>query len=153
MTKKGGSPFTDSWFEMPFWILLLLFTIICIFLWKFNIFNKHLEPIMPIGKIVLNPGHIEQPTLDIKDTLYNVSSNSITIEYSTNNSCPQCKVLLRAMTPDGITHNFKSFKMGKHKVELHLDHKPLSLNVQGYIALEYDSMTPLIEKVVIIPQK
>jgi hypothetical protein len=150
---KGGSPFTDSWFEMPFWILLLLVSIIGILIWKFGVFNKPLPPISSSGKIVLNSGHIEEPTLDIKDVLYNASSNSVKVEYSTNDSCPQCKVLLRAMRPDGVTHNFKSFPIGKHKVELHLDHKPLSLNVQGYISLDHNSMTPLVEKVVIIPQE
>jgi hypothetical protein len=37
--QRGGSPFTDSWFEMPFWILFFLLVVTIILLWQFGIFN------------------------------------------------------------------------------------------------------------------
>jgi hypothetical protein len=43
--QRGGSPFTDSWFEMPFWILFFLLIVTVILLWQFGIFNK--PPVSP----------------------------------------------------------------------------------------------------------
>ena len=46
--QRGGSPFTDSWFEMPFWFLFFLLIIIITLLWQFGIFTKSVTTRPPL---------------------------------------------------------------------------------------------------------
>lgn len=143
--KKGGSPFTDSWFEMPFWILFFLLVVICILLWQFGIFN--IKKTIPL----LKPQVVLQPILELIDTNYNYISNSVHIEYRSQ-GCEGCKVLLRPMYQDGILHEFKEFPIGNNKVDLKLYKRPSSLTIQGYIQYNGTSTTSIQEREVMVPQ-
>lgn len=67
--QKGGYPFTDSWFEFPFWFLFLIILII-IGLAASGIFNtKSLPPSKP-----LLPGETwHQPEFDITNAYTGVN--------------------------------------------------------------------------------
>ena len=147
---KGGSPFTDSWFEMPFWILFFLMIVIAILIWQFKIFNppKIAPPIQPSQP---KPANIDQPTLDISSAIYTPQTNSILVDYSTNSTCPECKVNLRVIGTETVA--YKKYPMGTQKIEIHLSEKPTELSVQGYISLDHTALTSVEEKVVRIPYK
>lgn len=133
--QKGGSPFTDSWFEMPFWILLFLIVVTIILVWHFGLFNKPLT-------IVNVPGKIEQPTLNIISAEeYGKGELSVKVDYSTSNACSQCMVNLRIN--DGIQTAFKEYPMGKHTVDLKktIGYETGAKTVEGYISLNGTAVT------------
>ena len=61
--QRGGSPFTDSWFELPFWILFFLLVVSITLLWNYGIFTKSVP--VAIAKPVI-PGQAKHaPTFTI----------------------------------------------------------------------------------------
>jgi hypothetical protein len=118
--QKGGSPFTDSWFEMPFWFLLFLIIVIGILVWQFGIFNKPLPiPAKPKAEV-------ETPRLEF------ISADESKLQYSAT-GCSKCKVNLRH------GHSiYKEFPMGKHTIDL-----KTSEIVEGYISLNGTPLTPV----------
>lgn len=139
--QKGGSPFTDSWFEMPFWILFFLLVVTVILLWQFGIFNKSVtQP----PKIV--PGETRRGVLIIDEAIERSDLISAKVTYSTVDAPQGAKVMLRIV--DSITdRGFHEFPASEKKVTVNvtngLGNPTGNQFVDGYLSLNGTALTPL----------
>jgi hypothetical protein len=140
--QRGGSPFTDSWFEMPFWFLLFLIIITVILLWQFGIFNKPVPP--AITKII--PGVQQQGVLTIVEAIQSEDSRSAQVTYFTKDAPHGAKVMLR-LIHTGNDGNFSEFPTSdKHKtviVKTRIGHLKLIHSLEGYLSLNDTPLTPV----------
>lgn len=134
--QKGGYPFTDSWFEFPFWFLFLIILII-IGLVAGGIFNtKSLPPPKP-----LLPGEIwHQPEFDITNAY--MENNEAVITYVSNNPYNDLKVKLR-LVDDKTNNPWQDFSIGTKTIRLQPKNPSSVLNVEGYIDYENTPVTPI----------
>jgi hypothetical protein len=140
--QKGGSPFTDSWFEMPFWILLFLIIITLILLWQFGIFNKRDPPV--IAKII--PGVTRQGVLNILEVVEGHDEISAKVTYSTPNAPDGAKVMFRIV--DTITdRRFSEFHTSEKPVTVHVSagigNPTTNQSIEGYLSLNGTPITPV----------
>ena len=117
--QRGGSPFTDSWFEMPFWILLFLLVVTVILLWKFGIFNKPVAIARPVQATIAN-SKLAQPELRILEVVPQPDAMTVKVTYSTKYTTQGQSVSIRMydendFNPNGATL-FKNFPTGKNTV-------------------------------------
>ena len=147
--QRGGSPFTDSWFEMPFWILFFLFIVSGILLWHFGIFNKSVAIAQPVKGTVVN-SKIAQPELKILEVLPQSDAMSVKVTYSTRYTTQGQNVSIRMYDEDDFNPNgatpFKNFPTGKHTVTV--ENRTPAPNkhflLESVITSGYDSVTPLV---------
>lgn len=134
--QKGGYPFTDSWFEFPFWFLFLIILII-IGLAASGIFNtKSLPPSKP-----LLPGETwHQPEFDITNAY--MENNEAVITYVSNNPYHGLKVKLRLVYGDK-NDEWKDFSIGTKTIRLQPRNPSSVLNVEGYIDYQDTPVTPI----------
>jgi hypothetical protein len=155
--QRGGSPFTDSWFEMPFWFLFFLLIVTVILLWQFGIFNKPAPP--PVAPKQILPGqthkppsfvisdasgwylpaqksnHIDSYHIDSFFTTTNFSPSDYTImvrSVSNIDTNPEfTPVQTTSSTTSGWTHNY---------ISPNLD--PTSIYLEAYISYQGVAITP-----------
>jgi len=140
--QRGGSPFTDSWFEMPFWFLFFLLIITVILLWQFGVFNKPAP--VAIAKII--PGVNRQGVLNIHEVVQGHDLISAKVTYSTPDAPHGAKVMFRIV--DTITD--------RQYTEFHTSNKPITVqvsagignsttnqSVEGYLSLNGTPLTPV----------
>jgi hypothetical protein len=135
--QKGGYPFTDSWFEFPFWVLFLIILII-IGLAAGGIFNIK-SPSQPKPLISGKTWH--QPEFDITNAF--MENNEAVITYVTNQAYEGLKVKLRLVGGDKIDE-WKDFSIGTKTIRLQPRNlNSLALSVEGYIDYEGTPVTPV----------
>ena len=135
--QKGGYPFTDSWFEFPFWILFIIILII-IGLAAAGIFNTKSTP--PPKPII--PGETwHQPEFDITNA-YMENAEAV-ITYVTNKPYDGLTVKLRLV--DGKTNNpWQDFSIGTKTIRLQPKNlSSVGISVEGYIDYENTPVTPI----------
>lgn len=135
--QKGGYPFTDSWFEFPFWFLFLIILII-IGLAAAGIFNTKSSP--PPKSLI--PGETwHQPEFDITNAY--MENGEAVITYVTNKPYDGLKVKLRLV--DGKTNNpWQDFSIGTKTIRLQPKNlNSIGLSVEGYIDYENTPVTPI----------
>ena len=141
--QRGGSPFTDSWFEMPFWILFFLLVVTVILLWKFGIFNKA-SITQPVKSIL--PGVQQQGVLTIIEAIQSQDGLSAEVTYFTKNAPQGAKVMMR-LIHTGNDGNFSEFPTSeKHKtviVKTRIGHLKLIHSLEGYLSLNDTPLTPI----------
>ena len=137
--QKGGYPFTDSWFEFPFWILFLIILII-IGLAVAGIFNTKSTPSPPPKPII--PGETwHQPEFDITNAY--MENGEAVITYVTNKPYEGLKVKLRLVDGDK-KDEWKDFSIGTKTIRLQPRNLNLELlSVEGYISYEDTPVTPI----------
>lgn len=135
--QKGGYPFTDSWFEFPFWILFLIILIV-IGLAVGGIFNSKS---IPPSKPLISGQTWHQPEFDITNAY--MENNEAVITYVTNQPYQGLKVKLRLV--DGKTNNpWQDFSIGTKTVRIQPKNLTLlGLSVEGYIDYEGTPVTPV----------
>ena len=135
--QKGGYPFTDSWFEFPFWFLFLIVLII-IGLAASGIFNtKSLPPSKPL--ILSEKWH--QPEFDITNAF--MENGEAVITYVTTNPYHGLKVKLR-LVDDKTNNPWQEFSIGTKSIRLQPKNLNLvGLSVEGYIDYENTPVTPI----------
>ena len=135
--QKGGYPFTDSWFEFPFWILFLIILII-IGLAAGGIFNTKSNSLPPKPIIPGETWH--QPEFDITNAF--MENGEAVITYVSNNPYHGLKVKLRLL--DDKTNNpWQDFSIGTKTIRLQPKNLSSVLNVEGYIDYENTPVTPI----------
>jgi hypothetical protein len=146
--QRGGSPFTDSWFEMPFWFLFFLLIITVILLWQFGIFNKPVaiaQPVQAILKPVL-PGVQQQGVLTIVEAIQSQDGLSAEVTYFTKNTPQGAKVMLRLIHTgnDGAFAEFPTSE--KHTtvtVKTRIGKLQLRHSLEGYLSLNDTPLSPV----------
>ena len=135
--QKGGYPFTDSWFEFPFWILFIIILII-IGLAAAGIFNTKSTP--PPKPII--PGETwHQPEFDITNAY--MENGEAVITYVTNKPYDGLTVKLR-LVDDKTNNPWQDFSIGTKTIRLQPRNLNLELlSVEGYISYEDTSVTPI----------
>jgi len=139
--QRGGSPFTDSWFEMPFWILFFLLVISITLMWQYGIFNK--TPVA-IAKII--PGIKQQGVLTILEAVQGVNLISAKVTYSTKNAPHGSKVMFRIV--DTITDRpYYAFSTSEKpesvQVTTDIGNPTTNQTIQGYLSLNDTPITPV----------
>ena len=136
--QKGGYPFTDSWFEFPFWILFLIILII-IGLAAGGIFNTKSNSLPPKPIIPGETWH--QPEFDITNAF--MENGEAVITYVTNKPYKGLEVKLRLV--DTKTNNpWQDYSMGTKTIRLQPRNLNLELlSVEGYIDYENTPVTPI----------
>jgi hypothetical protein len=141
--QRGGSPFTDSWFEMPFWFLFFLLIILIILLWHFGVFNKPAVA-QPVKSIL--PGVQQQGVLTIVEAIQSEDALSAQVTYFTKNTPHGAKVMLRLIHTGNDGH-FSEFPISeKHKtviVRTRIGHLKLIHSLEGYLSLNDIPLTPV----------
>jgi hypothetical protein len=116
--QRGGSPFTDSWFEMPFWILFFLLVVAIILMWHFDVFNKPAVAQAVVANIV--KPKLVQPELTIFDVIPQPDAKTVKVSYSTKYATHGQYVAIRMYDEDDWNTNgateFKNFPIGKGTV-------------------------------------
>jgi hypothetical protein len=137
--QKGGYPFTDSWFEFPFWVLFLIILII-IGLAAGGIFNSKSSPPSPPKPLI--PGQTwHQPEFDITNAF--MENNEAVITYVSNKPYEGLKVKLRLVNEDK-NDEWKDFSIGTKTIRLQPRNlSSLGLSVEGYIDYEGTPVTPV----------
>jgi hypothetical protein len=110
--QKGGSPFTDSWFEMPFWILLFLIVVTLILLASFGIFNPK-PPTPPSIRPTFIPGQTEhKPSFVINNAYMESLDSSYTFNafFTANNWNSDYKLYARFVTDLNQITDFEKVK-------------------------------------------
>lgn len=142
--QRGGSPFTDSWFELPFWILLFLLVVTVILLWKFGIFNKPVAIAQPVKSIL--PGVSQQGVLTIVEAIQSQDALSAEVTYFTKNTPQGAKVMMR-LIHTGNDGAFVEFPISeKHKtvnVKTRIGNLQLKHSLEAYLSLNDTPLTPL----------
>jgi hypothetical protein len=150
--QRGGSPFTDSWFEMPFWILFFLLVVTVILLWQFGIFNKP-APVaiaQPVQTKFANT-NLAQPELTIEEVIPQSDAMSVKVTYSTKYTVDGQIVCIRMYEtdeyiPTGATA-FKFFPVGKNTVTVQNTNPAPNKHflLESYIKAADDvSLSPLV---------
>jgi len=147
--QRGGSPFTDSWFEMPFWFLFFLLIVTVILLWQFDVFNKP-APVAPakiIPGVPVKPS-IAQPELDILEVVPHSDGMTVSVSYSTKYTSGGQHVAIRMDEYDKPATQFKMFPVGKNTVTVHGYRSPqfnTRLMLESYIvSADGTSISPLV---------
>lgn len=149
--QRGGSPFTDSWFEMPFWFLFFLLIISIILLWNYGIFNKPAPP--AIAKII--PGVTRQGVLNILEVVEGHDKVSAKVTYSTPNAPHGAKVMFRIvdmMAPRRYSEFNTSEKPETVHVSAGIGNPRTNQSIEGYLSLNDTPLTPVQNVVVRIMQ-
>lgn len=140
--QRGGSPFTDSWFELPFWILFFLLVVTIILLWKFGIFTKSVgHPVQ-----VILPGVTRQGVLTIVEAIQSEDSRSAQVTYFTKDAPHGAKVMMRLINTgnDGAFSEFPvSDKHTTVTVKTRIGHLKLIHSLEGYLSLNDTPLTPI----------
>jgi PAB1-binding protein PBP1 len=136
--QKCGYPFTDSWFEFPFWVLFLIILIV-IGLAVGGIFNSKSIPSQP--KPIISGQTWHQPEFDITNAY--MENGEAVITYVSNKPYEGLKVKLRLVDGDK-KDEWKDFSIGTKTIRL----QPKNLNsvgisVEGYIDYENTPVTPI----------
>jgi len=137
--QKGGYPFTDSWFEFPFWILFIIILII-IGLAAGGIFNPTSSPPSPPNPLI--PGQIwHRPEFDITNAF--MENGEAVITYATNQ--PYQGLIVKLRLVDGKTNNpWQDFSIGTKTIRLQPKNlSSVGLSVEGYIDYEVTPVTPI----------
>jgi hypothetical protein len=137
--QKGGYPFTDSWFEFPFWILFIIILII-IGLAAGGIFNPTSSPPSPPKPLI--PGQIwHRPEFDITNAF--MENGEAVITYATNQ--PYQGLIVKLRLVDGKTNNpWQDFSIGTKTIRLQPKNlSSVGLSVEGYIDYEGTPVTPI----------
>ena len=134
--QKGGYPFTDSWFEFPFWFLFLIILII-IGLAAGGIFNTKSSP--PSKPLILSEKW-HQPEFDITNAF--MENGEAVITYVTTNPYHGLKVKLR-LVDDKTNNPWQEFSIGTKSIRLQPKNLSSVLNVEGYIDYENTPVTPI----------
>uniref|UniRef100_A0A6C0LCS9 Uncharacterized protein n=1 Tax=viral metagenome TaxID=1070528 RepID=A0A6C0LCS9_9ZZZZ len=134
--QKGGYPFTDSWFEFPFWFLFLIILII-IGLTAGGIFNTKSSP--PSKPLILSEKW-HQPEFDITNAF--MENGEAVITYVTTNPYHGLKVKLR-LVDDKTNNPWQEFSIGTKSIRLQPKNLSSVLNVEGYIDYENTPVTPI----------
>lgn len=135
--QKGGYPFTDSWFEFPFWFLFLIILII-IGLVAGGIFNTKSSP--PPKPLMLSEKW-HQPEFDITNAF--MENGEAVITYVSNNPYHGLKVKLR-LVDDKTNNPWQEFSIGTKTIRLQPKNLNLvGLSVEGYIDYENTPVTPI----------
>jgi hypothetical protein len=140
--QRGGSPFTDSWFEMPFWFLLFLIIITVILLWQFGIFNKPVPP--AIAKII--PGVQQQGILTIVEAIQSEDALSAQVTYFTKDAPHGAKVMFRIvdmMAPRQYSEFHTSEKPETVHVSAGIGNPRTNQSIEGYLSLNDTPITPV----------
>jgi hypothetical protein len=141
--QRGGSPFTDSWFEMPFWFLFFLIIITVILLWHFGIFTKTAP--VAIAKPVL-PGVSRQGVLNILEAIQSEDGLSAEVTYFTKDAPHGSKVMMRLINT-GHDGRFSEFPISdKHTtvtVKTRIGNLQLKHSLEAYISLNDTPLTPV----------
>lgn len=141
--QRGGSPFTDSWFEMPFWILFFLFIISGILLWHFGVFSKPVAIAQPVKSIL--PGVSQQGVLTIVEAIQS-QDGSAEVTYFTKNTPQGAKVMMR-LIHTGNDGAFVEFPVSeKHMtvtVKTRIGNLQLKHSLEAYISLNDTPLTPV----------
>lgn len=142
--QRGGSPFTDSWFEMPFWILFFLFIISGILLWHFGVFSKPVAIAQPVKSIL--PGVSQQGVLTIVEAIQSQDGLSAEVTYFTKNTPQGAKVMMR-LIHTGNDGAFVEFPISeKHKtvtVKTRIGNLQLKHSLEAYLSLNDTPLTPV----------
>ena len=142
--QRGGSPFTDSWFEMPFWILFFLLIVTVTLLWHYGIFNKPVAIAQPVKAIL--PGVQQQGVLTIVEAIQSEDSRSAQVTYFTKNAPHGANVMLR-LIHTGNDGPFSEFPVSdKHTtvtVKTRIGHLKLIHSLEGYLSLNDTPLTPV----------
>lgn len=136
--QKGGYPFTDSWFEFPFWVLFLII-LIFIGLAAGGIFNTKSNP-SPSPKPLIPGQTWHQPEFDITNAF--MENGEAVITYVTNNPYHGLKVKLR-LVDDKTNNPWQDFSIGTKTIRLQPKNLSSVLNVEGYIDYENTPVTPI----------
>jgi hypothetical protein len=135
--QKGGYPFTDSWFEFPFWVLFLIILII-IALALGGIFNPKA---LPPSKPLILTEKWNQPEFDITNAF--MENGEAVITYVSNQPYQGLKVKLRLVGGDK-NDEWKDFSIGTKTIRLQPRNlNSLALSVEGYIDYEGTPVTPV----------
>lgn len=135
--QKGGYPFTDSWFELPFWVLFLIILII-IGLAAGGIFNTK-SSLPPKPLILSEKWH--QPEFNITNAF--MENGEAVITYVSNNPYHGLKVKLR-LVDNKINNPWQEFSTGTKIVRIQPKNlSSLGLSVEGYIDYENTPVTPI----------
>jgi hypothetical protein len=147
--QKGGSPFTDSWFEMPFWILLFLIIITLILLWQFGIFNKPVAIAQPVkGTFVPVKPNIAQPELTIEEIDPHSDGMRVSLSYSTKYATQGQSVAVRPNSYEDGPGQFTILPIGKYTITVQLYNSPKyneRLILESYIvSADGTGLSPLL---------
>jgi hypothetical protein len=135
--QKGGYPFTDSWFEFPFWVLFLIILII-IGLVVGGVFNS--KPLRPSKPLILTEKW-NQPEFNITNAF--MENNEAVITYVSNNPYHGLKVKLR-LVDDKTNNPWQEFSIGTKTIRLQPRNlSSLGLSVEGYVDYENTPVTPI----------
>jgi hypothetical protein len=142
--QRGGSPFTDSWFEMPFWILFFLLIVTVTLLWHYGVFSKSVAIAQPVKSIL--PGVTQQGVLTIVEAIQSEDGLSAEVTYFTKNAPHGAKVMLR-LIHTGNDGRFVEFPISeKHKtvtVKTRIGHLQLKHSLEAYLSLNDTPLTPV----------
>lgn len=140
--QRGGSPFTDSWFEMPFWILFFLLVVAIILMWHFDVFNKPAVA-QPVKSII--PGVQRQGVLTIVEAIQSQDGRSAEVTYFTKDAPHGAKVMMR-LIHTGNDGGFAEFPTSeKHNtvtVRTRIGNLQLKHSLEAYISLNDTPLTP-----------
>jgi hypothetical protein len=144
--QRGGSPFTDSWFEMPFWILFFLLVVTVILLWQFGIFNKPapVAPAKPVQAVL--PGVTRQGVLNIHEVVQGNDLITAKVTYSTVDAPHGSKVMFRivdSITDRQYSEYNTSIKPESVQVSAGIGNPTTNQSVQGYLSLNGTPLTPV----------
>lgn len=140
--QRGGSPFTDSWFEMPFWFLFFLLVVTVTLLWQYGIFNKPAP--VAIAKII--PGVTRQGVLNIHEVVQGHDLISAKVTYSTPDAPHGAKVMFRivdTITDRQYTEYNTSNKPITVLVTTDIGNPTTNQSVEGYLSLNGTPLTPV----------
>ena len=135
--QKGGYPFTDSWFEFPFWFLFLIILIV-IGLAAGGIFNSKS---IPLSKPLISGQTWHQPEFNITNAY--MENNEAVITYVTNQ--PYQGLIVKLRLVDGKTNNpWQDFSIGTKTVRIQSKNpSSIGLSVEGYIDYQGTPVTPV----------
>jgi hypothetical protein len=140
--QRGGSPFTDSWFEMPFWILFFIFVIAIVLVWHFDFSTPAVA--QPVKSIL--PGVQRQGVLTIVEAIQSQDGLSAEVTYFTKEAPHGAKVMMR-LIHTGNDGGFSEFPTSeKHKtvtVKTRIGNLQLKHSLEAYISLNDTPLTPV----------
>lgn len=141
--QRGGSPFTDSWFEMPFWFLFFLLIILIILLWHFGVFNKPAVA-QPVKSIL--PGVTRQGVLNILEVVEGDDMISANVTYSTPDAPHGAKVMFRIVDMLAA-RRYSEFNTSNEPKTVHVSagigNPTTNQSIEGYLSLNGTPITPV----------
>jgi len=137
--QRGGSPFTDSWFEMPFWFLLFLIVLTVVLLAAFGIFDPKISQQASSVRPTFIPGQTEHKPTFVINKAYMESLDSTYVFHSfftAKNWTHEYELYARFVTDlNQITEFEKVDPPVKYMYKIKSPKAPISAYVEAYISL------------------